>query len=202
MKEEDLSSLAEFPPSISAVFLDRDGVINEEAGIVREREQLRLIEGVGAAIRRLNELDLPVVVITNQPVIARGWATEEDVKEFHDHLAGLLEDEGARIDGWFFCPHHENANDPAYRTECECRKPRPGLLRQAAKEMDIELGRSVMVGDRTVDLQAGFEAGCGGVYLVRTGFGGSDGKCEVEPDGMFDDLCDFTRQLDQWLTNR
>ena len=172
----------------SAVFLDRDGVINEEDGIVREPGQLRLIEGSARAIRRLNELGLPVIVVTNQPVVARGWASEAEVDHIHDRLRELLAAEDASVDAIFFCPHHENADDLNYRLICDCRKPRPGLLLKAAEVHGLDLKRSVMIGDRTVDLQAAREAGCAGAYLVETGYGGKDGKCDAMPDQTFENL--------------
>lgn len=180
-----MSATVPSPPA--CVFLDRDGVINEEAGIISRREQLRLIPGSGSAIARLNERGVPVIVITNQPVVARGWLTEEGVVELHDHLRDLLAQSGAKLDAIYFCPHHENADDPAYRMECECRKPRPGLLHRAAADHGLDLARCVMIGDRTVDLKAGREAGCSGI-LVETGFAGGDGKCEVTPDHVAADL--------------
>ena len=164
----------------ACVFLDRDGVINEEVGISRSKDQLRLIPGTGEAIARLNTHGIPVVVITNQPVVARGWLSERGVDELHSYLRTLLERCGAKLDAIYFCPHHENANDPVYRKVCQCRKPRPGLLLQAAADLAIDLSRCVMVGDRTVDLKAGEDAGCAGI-LVETGFAGRDGKCEVTP---------------------
>lgn len=177
-----------------AVFLDRDGVINEEAGIISRSDQLRLIPGSGAAIRRLNEIGIPVIVITNQPVVARGWISEEDLSHLHDHLRALLAESEASLDALYACPHHENANDSRYRVICECRKPRPGLLLQAASDFQLDLRRCLMVGDRTVDLQAAREAGCGAV-LVKTGFAGSDGKCDVEPDRVFPDLAAFAEEI-------
>jgi len=174
----------------AAVFLDRDGVINEEDGIIHEPDQLRLIAGTALAICQLNELGIPVIVVTNQPVVARGWATEAEVDAIHDRMTAMLaaEGEGATIDAIYFCPHHEHADDPRYRTVCKCRKPRPGLLLQAIEDFDLVPGRCVMIGDRTVDLQAAREAGCGAAWLVETGYGGKDGKCQAVPDRTFPDL--------------
>jgi len=175
--------------SFQAVFLDRDGVINEEDGIIRYVEQLRLLPGVGEAIARLNQASLPVIVITNQPVVARGWCSEAELGTIHDHLRDLLRPFGATLDAIYYCPHHENANDPAYRVVCDCRKPRPGLLKLAAKEFHLDLARCVLIGDRTVDLQAARAAGAS-AWLVRTGYGGEDGKCGAEPDRTFADLAE------------
>lgn len=170
-----------------AVFLDRDGVINEEDGIISRAEQLRLIDGADKAIARLNAAGIPVVVITNQPVVARGLCTEAEVDGLHEHLRVLLLAHGAKLDAIYFCPHHENADVPAYRVVCDCRKPRPGLLLRATAEHGFDLARCVMIGDRTVDLAAARAAGCA-AWLVETGFAGADGKCDVAPDRVFRDL--------------
>lgn len=169
------------------MFLDRDGVINTEDGIISKPDQLHLIPGSGEAIARLNQMNLPVIVVTNQPVVARGWATEADVDLIHRRLRSLLAEHGATLDAIYFCPHHENANDPNYRSICDCRKPRPGMLRQAAKDFGLDLAKCVLIGDRTVDLQAAREATCQ-AYLVKTGFAGKDGKCDIAPDMVFTDL--------------
>ncbi|MCB1203778.1 MAG: HAD-IIIA family hydrolase [Verrucomicrobiae bacterium] len=179
--------MEKFP--IQAVFLDRDGVINEENGIIRSPDQLKLIPGAAEAIRKLNAASIPAIVITNQPVVARGWCSERALGDIHETLGALLAAEGAKIDAIFYCPHHENADDPAFRMICECRKPRPGLLKRAAAEFGLELSSCIFIGDRTVDLQAGRAAGTA-AWLVRTGFGGKDGKCQVLPDSAFDDLGD------------
>ncbi len=170
-----------------AVFLDRDGVINEEDGIIQSKEQLRLIPNAGAAIASLNEAGLPVIIITNQPVVARGWCNESELDAIHNHLRELLRPFGASLDAIYYCPHHENANDLTYRMVCECRKPRPGLLKIAAQHFHLDLTRCVFIGDRTVDIQAARSAGTA-AWLVRTGFGGQDKKCDATPDSVFDDL--------------
>jgi len=177
-----------------AVFLDRDGVINEEDGIIQSVEQLRLLPGVGEAIARLNRASLPVIVITNQPVVARGWCTEAELGLIHDHLRELLRPHEATLDAIYYCPHHENANDPAYRLVCDCRKPRPGLLKRAAGDFGLDLSRCVLIGDRTVDLEAA-RAAEAAAWLVRTGYGGEDGKCGAEPDRTFADLAEAVKAI-------
>lgn len=174
-------------PCIDAAFLDRDGVINEEDGIIRSTDQLRLIPGAGVAIARLNQASIPVIVITNQPVVARGWCSEADLDAIHNHLRDLLRPFGATLDAIYYCPHHENADVPAYRLLCDCRKPRPGLLKDAATDHGLDLSRCVFIGDRTVDLEAARAAGTT-AWLVRTGYGGIDGKCVASPDAVFDNL--------------
>jgi D-glycero-D-manno-heptose 1,7-bisphosphate phosphatase len=183
----------------SAVFLDRDGVINVEDGIISDPGQLRLIEGSGEAIARLNRLKLPVIVVTNQPVVARGWVSEADVDKLHDHLRDLLSEHGASLDAIYFCPHHENANDPNYRRICDCRKPRPGMLLQATRDLRLDPEKCILIGDRTVDLQAAREAGCQ-AYLVKTGFAGKDGKCDTEPDMVFNDLLAAVNHIEKCKT--
>jgi D-glycero-D-manno-heptose 1,7-bisphosphate phosphatase len=168
-------------PPFEAVFLDRDGVINEEVDLLHRADQLRLVPGAAEGIRRLNEAGLPVVVVTNQPVVARGLCTEDDVRAIHRHLAALLAAEGARVDAFEFCPHHENADLPAYRVRCACRKPAPGMIREAAARLGVDPSRCVVVGDRTVDVQAARNAGCRAI-LVETGYAGRDGKHAVAPD--------------------
>jgi histidinol-phosphate phosphatase family protein len=187
MKEAAAHSVS--ASSFQAVFLDRDGVINEEDGIIRSVDQLRLLPGVGGAIARLNQADLPVIVITNQPVVARGWCTEEELGVIHAYLRDLLRPFGATLDAIYYCPHHENANDPAYRVLCDCRKPRPGLLKLAAEDFGLDLSRCVLIGDRTVDLEAARAAGAA-AWLVSTGYGGADGKCATEPDRTYADLAE------------
>ncbi|MDF1852685.1 MAG: HAD family hydrolase [Verrucomicrobiales bacterium] len=183
------------PESYDAVFLDRDGVINEEVGIIRSTDQLRLISGSGEAIARLNAMGIPAIVITNQPVVARGWVSEGELAEIHRHLREMLRDFGATLDEIHYCPHHENANDPAYRTACECRKPRPGLIQMALKERNLQPEKCVMIGDRTVDLAAGQAAGCS-TFLVQTGFAGKDGKCDSTPDRTFENLADAVTHIE------
>ncbi|MBI1329833.1 MAG: HAD-IIIA family hydrolase [Alphaproteobacteria bacterium] len=174
-----------------AVFLDRDGVINREIGENYRPEQMELLPGVGEAIRRINKSGYLAVAVTNQPGIAKGFLTEADVEAAHARIETLLGQERAYLDDVLYCPHHPERGFAGERLElkiaCECRKPRAGLLRAAAGRYNIDLSRSLMVGDRTADLAAAREAGVKAV-LVRTGYGGSDGKYAVEPDLIFDDL--------------
>lgn len=154
----------------AAVFLDRDGTINEEVNYLSRMEQLRLYPQTAEAIRLINAAGMKAVVATNQSGIARGYFTEEFVRSVHDRINELLRDGGARIDGFYVCPHHPVYGNGIYKLDCECRKPKPGLLLQAAAELDIDLARSYMVGDMLKDIEAGKNAGARGV-LVRTGYG-------------------------------
>lgn len=172
---------------IEIVFLDRDGVINEEVDLLHHVDQLRLIPGAASAIAQFNQMGLPVAVVTNQPVVARGLCTEDDIQAIHEALRKLLAAEGAHVDVIEFCPHHENANLPEYRTVCECRKPRPGMLLRAAARLGVDPSKGIIIGDRTGDIRAGQAAGCKTI-LVRTGYGGLDGQNEVTPDAICADL--------------
>ncbi|WP_417913594.1 D-glycero-alpha-D-manno-heptose-1,7-bisphosphate 7-phosphatase [Candidatus Electronema sp. JM] len=153
-----------------AVFLDRDGTINEQMGYVNHISRFVLLPGVAQAIRRLNEHDIPAVVVTNQSGLARGYFPASLLDEVHAELVRLLAAEGARLDGIYVCPHHPEAKVEQYRQACRCRKPQTGLLEQAAAELDLDLARSFMVGDRWSDLECGVRAGAAPV-LVLTGYG-------------------------------
>lgn len=153
----------------AAVFLDRDGVLVEDVGLLTRAEELRVLPGVPAALSRLRQAGFALVVITNQPVVARGLARESDVQAVHHSLeASLLAAGAPRLDAWYYCPHHPKAEVLAYRVICDCRKPRPGMLRQAARDLGLDLAASFMVGDRITDIAAGASAGCRTV-LVETG---------------------------------
>lgn len=164
-----------------AVFLDRDGVVNREVDNLKNIKQLRLLPNVAASINRLNRFGFLVIVVTNQPVIARGWLTEKDLKKIHQILIKRLSQKGAKIDAIYYCPHHPNANLKKYRRRCRCRKPNIGLIRKAVKKFKIDLKKSFMVGDSTRDILAGKRAKLKTI-LVKTGYAGQDGKYEVKSD--------------------
>lgn len=151
-----------------AIFLDRDGVIVEDVDAVLRPDQLILTPGAAEAVKRASASGRAVVVVTNQPVVARGLVDEDGVRAVHDALDAMLRAQGARVDAFYFCPHHPRATIERYRVACECRKPRPGLLTRAASELELDLGASVMVGDRLSDVTAGARAGCKTV-LVTSG---------------------------------
>lgn len=175
----------------AAVFLDRDGVINQEVGFLRRREDFTLLPGAAEAIRRCNQSGLLCVVVTNQPVIARGECTEEELATIHAWMDTLLGKEGAYLDRLYHCPHHPDAGYAGERPElkiaCTCRKPEIGMLEQARHDLNIDFSRSWLVGDRTGDILAAHRAGVRSI-LVRTGFAGTDGQYAVEPDAVADDL--------------
>jgi D-glycero-D-manno-heptose 1,7-bisphosphate phosphatase len=153
----------------AAIFLDRDGVLIEDVHLLINSEDIRVLEGVPQALRSLKEAGFKLIVISNQTVVSRGLVTEQEVRAIHAEMERLLEQGGGpHLDGFYFCPHHPNATLPAYRTACECRKPRPGLLLRAACEHNLNLRASFVVGDRITDIIAGARAGCRTV-LVQTG---------------------------------
>ncbi|TSA44652.1 MAG: HAD family hydrolase, partial [Deltaproteobacteria bacterium] len=139
----------------TAIFLDRDGTINEEIGYMDRMEKLRLIPGAAQAIRLINESGMKTVVVTNQSGVAREIFTESFVAEIHAHLREMLRAEGALIDAFYFCPHHPTEGQGAYLKTCDCRKPAPGLILRAAAELRLDPARSYMVGDTLKDIEAG-----------------------------------------------
>ncbi|MCP3982634.1 MAG: D-glycero-beta-D-manno-heptose 1,7-bisphosphate 7-phosphatase [bacterium] len=153
-----------------AILLDRDGTLNEEVGYVDHVERLTLIERSADAVRAANEAGWQTVAITNQSGVARGMLDESRLAEVHDRLRHLLAESGARLDGIYYCPHHPDEGAPPYRDDCDCRKPKAGMLLRARDEMGIDLSASYMVGDRAFDMAAGAAAGATPV-LVLTGVG-------------------------------
>ncbi|NBV85574.1 MAG: HAD family hydrolase [Verrucomicrobia bacterium] len=152
-----------------AVFLDRDGVLVHDRGLLTSSDQFELMNGVPCALRQLKENGFRLIVVTNQAVVARGMLTEKRLAELHDALQQLLlSQNGPVLDAIYACPHHPNADLPAFRIACECRKPMPGMLLKAALEHRIDLKQSFMIGDRTTDVVAGFRAGCRTI-LLETG---------------------------------
>jgi len=156
-----------------AVFLDRDGTINEQMGYINHLSRFHLLPGVAEAIRILNDRQIPVVVITNQSGLARGYFPRELLEQVHGKMHDQLAEQGATIDGVYVCPHHPEAVAEQYRVRCNCRKPNTGLLEQAAAELNLDLHRSFLVGDRWSDVRCAVRAGCTPV-LVLTGYGRGD----------------------------
>jgi D-glycero-D-manno-heptose 1,7-bisphosphate phosphatase len=154
----------------AAVFLDRDGTMVHDVGYLSRREDLAWFPWTVDAIRILNRAGFLVLVTTNQGGIGLGYLTEAFLRGLHDEMQGVLEAAGARVDGWFFCPHHPQAATEELRIACACRKPRPGMIHQAMERFEIDLGRSYVVGDTVKDMQLAHEVGARGV-LVRTGQG-------------------------------
>ncbi len=181
-----------------AVFLDRDGTINEELGYLSDVDELRLIEGAPTAIARLNQRTFKVVVVTNQAGVARGYFTEGCVQHIHAVMQQRLQHEQAYVDAFYYCPHHPTEGIGSYKIECNCRKPKPGMLKAAAREFRIDLSHSFIVGDQLSDLAAGHAVGCRGV-LVQTGFGYESQKAlanyPFQPDFIAADILEACRWI-------
>jgi D-glycero-D-manno-heptose 1,7-bisphosphate phosphatase len=167
-----------------AVFLDRDGTIIVLVEYLSDPEKTELLPEAAEAVRMFNEAGLKVIVVTNQSALARGYFTEDVLDAIHERMERLLEEQGARIDALYYCPHHPDE-------DCDCRKPRPGLLQMAAREKGIDLARSFMVGDRMIDVECGKAAGCKGI-MVLTGYGAGElalrESWETMPDHITNDL--------------
>jgi D-glycero-D-manno-heptose 1,7-bisphosphate phosphatase len=178
----------------SAVFLDKDGVINIDQNYDVSIERLCLVKGTLEAIKMIKEKGYLVVVVTNQSGIARGFYTEDDFINQMEYIKSILAKTGVKIDGYYYCPHLEDAKVEKYKKKCLCRKPNPGMLELARKELGIEMSSSMLVGDKTSDLQAGINSGIKNVYLVRTGKKiTEEGKAlAVE---IYDDLYTFAKEL-------
>jgi len=161
------------PRGRPAVFLDRDGTLTVEGEWITRREALVLVPGAADALCTLARAGFALVLVTNQSAVARGLIDEEELAHIHAHLADLLAAGGARLDALYHCPHHPTEGLGVWRRECDCRKPKPGLVLRAARELDLDLSRSWMIGDAERDLQAGWAAGVRGV-LVATGKGVSE----------------------------
>ena len=156
-----------------AVFLDRDGTINEQMGYINHISRFVLLPGVAEAIALLNRHRVPAVVVSNQSGLARGYFPPQLLEEVHALMQKQLALKGASLDGIYICPHHPEAKEERYRQNCRCRKPKPGLMLEAAKELGLDLRRSYLVGDRWSDLKAAAACGAKGV-LVLTGYGRGD----------------------------
>jgi len=158
------------PAPTPGVFLDRDGTIIRDADYLRRVEDMELYPFAAEAIRLLNRSGRLVVVVTNQSGIARGILDEEVLGVIHTALQAQLRDQGARIDRFYYCPHLPNASVEKYRRECECRKPNPGMVYSAARDLNIDLKRSYLVGDKQADIETARRSGCRSI-LVKTGYG-------------------------------
>jgi len=154
----------------TAVFIDRDGTLIDEVGYLDRVERVALYPWSIGAVRAFNRAGVRVVLLSNQSGVARGFFTEAVVQQVHDHIAHLLGAGGARIDAYYYCPHHPDGKVPEYARVCDCRKPKRGLVDRAAKELGIEPSRSFVIGDRWLDVELARAIGGRGV-LVRTGYG-------------------------------
>ncbi|WP_036768909.1 D-glycero-beta-D-manno-heptose 1,7-bisphosphate 7-phosphatase [Photorhabdus australis] len=155
--------------SIPAVFLDRDGTINIDHGYVHEIDGFQFIDGVIEAMIELKRMGYALVLVTNQSGIARGFFNEEQFLQLIEWMDWSLADRGVDLDGIYYCPHHPDATEEQYKKRCDCRKPQPGMLLEAQKELSIDMSASYMVGDKLEDMQAATAAKVGTKVLVRTG---------------------------------
>lgn len=153
-----------------AVFLDRDGTLNEEVGYINHIDRLRIFPWAAPAVGRLNRAGIPSILVTNQSGVARGYFPETLVREIHDRLRLEFARSDARLNALYFCPHHPEGKLPAFRKTCDCRKPSPGMLHQAARDLNLDLGASYIISDRFQDVSMGFGFGMRGI-LVLTGYG-------------------------------
>ncbi|MFA5887133.1 MAG: HAD family hydrolase [Candidatus Nanoarchaeia archaeon] len=174
-----------------AVFLDRDGVIIKDVDHITKEEDVSLIPKAAEAIALLNK-KYKVIIITNQAAVGRGMCSEEQAMKVHLKVISLLKEKGARVDATYMCFHHAEKGIGKYKTECDCRKPKPGMLIQAAKEHNIDLKQSFMVGDKKADIKAGLSAGVKTI-LVLTGYGGKDNTAEAVPNYTAEDLYDAAK---------
>ncbi|MCC8173833.1 MAG: D-glycero-beta-D-manno-heptose 1,7-bisphosphate 7-phosphatase [Odoribacter sp.] len=183
-----------------AVFLDRDGTINKYVGFLRDINDFELNPGAAEAVKKINASGYLAIVVTNQPVIARGEVTFEELQQIHNKMETLLGLEGAYLDGIYFCPHHPHSGYegeiPELKFDCDCRKPKPGMLLKAAEDFNIDLNQSWMVGDGENDIKAGITAGCRTALLVGEG---TDSKraCDFGQDNTFESLMDFEKIIER-----
>ena len=178
-----------------AVFLDRDGTIIEQVNYLYECSQVKFPPKSGEAIKLLNENGFKVFVITNQPGVARGYFTEEAVKEVNRYIEEYLSKEGATIDRFYYCPHHPEGTIEEYTKECDCRKPKPGMIEEAAGEFGIDLRGSFVIGDRLIDVDAGQRAGCRTILLGDKGSPGGVEETTLTPDYVAADLYEAVKWL-------
>ena len=178
-------------PNNKAIFLDRDGVINKEVSYLSNPDDFKLIEGSSEALRILKDLGYFLIIITNQAGVARGYYTEETLKEVHNKMIQILKQNSIELDDIFYCPHH-----PDFTGACNCRKPNPGMILQAKDKYNINLKDSFMVGDTLNDIETGLAAECQTV-LVLTGYGIEEKKKinNIIPDFIFPNLLEFAKNL-------
>ena len=186
-----------------AVFIDRDGTISEEVGYINHTSRFRLFPYAAAAIEQLHEAGYHAILVTNQAGVARGYFSEDMVKAVHQRMTEELEASGATLDAVYYCAHHPSVGEPPYRYDCDCRKPKPGLLLRAASDFNLDLANSWMVGDRYSDVELARNAGVKSV-LVLSGYGRGEWEHQrdnwtILPDLVAEDLLEavsLIRSLD------
>jgi D-glycero-D-manno-heptose 1,7-bisphosphate phosphatase len=175
-----------------AVFIDRDGTISEEVGYINHPSRFRVFPYAADAINRLHESGWLAVLVTNQAGVARGYFSEDMITTVHSHLEQELARQGAHLDAIYYCAHHPSVGEPPYRFDCDCRKPKPGLILRAAQELDIDLNRSWMIGDRYSDIELAHNAGVKSAFVL-SGYGRGEWEHQrsgwkYEPDLVSDTL--------------
>ncbi len=181
-----------------AIFLDRDGVINDDRGYIYKIEHYKFISGVFEALQLLQKHNYKIFIVTNQGGIGKNYYSQDDYQILTNWIKQQLKKNNLEITQIYHCPHHPEAVIERYKVVCDCRKPKPGMLLQAAKEHNILLSSSFMIGDCTTDIQAGKSAGCKTI-LVKTGYGGSDKICLIKPDYISENLLQAARLvLEKW----
>ncbi|HVF57639.1 MAG TPA: HAD family hydrolase [Pyrinomonadaceae bacterium] len=182
-----------------AVFIDRDGTISEEVGYVNHVSRYRVFPYSAEALRVLRDAGWLAILVTNQAGVARGYFAEEMIRSVHNLLAQELERGGARLDEIYFCPHHPSVGEPPYRADCDCRKPKPGLIRRAAAEFDLDLSQCWMVGDRYSDTELARNAGVRSAFVL-SGYGRGEwehqrGAWKHQPDLVAENLLEAAREI-------
>ena len=185
-----------------AVFIDRDGTINEQRGYINHLSRFKILPGVADGIKMLNEHNHLAIIVSNQSGVGRGYFPIDLVYRVHDYLKATLEEQGARIDGIYFCPHYPGAKVPEFNRKCDCRKPETGLIDQARGAFDIDMSGSYVIGDRCTDIELAERADIKGV-LVKTGYGLGDmehifPQRPLQPAFIADDLGHAVR----WIIGR
>ncbi|UCB50198.1 MAG: HAD family hydrolase [Deltaproteobacteria bacterium] len=185
-----------------AVFIDRDGTINEQRGYINHLSRFELLPGVTDAVKLLNKNNFFAIIVSNQSGVARGYYPLSLVHQVHELMTKSLEREGGTIDGIFYCPHHPRGIVAEFTAECDCRKPKTGLVNQALKAFDIDMSNSFVVGDRYVDIELAIRLNIKGV-LVKTGYGLGEmeyviPELPVKPNHVAEDLLDAVK----WILNQ
>lgn len=176
------------------IFLDRDGTINKEVDYLYKVDDFEFIEGADKAIKIFNDLEYLVIVVTNQSGIARNYYTEDDLKNLHIYLDKLLEQNSAKIDAYYYCPHHPTKGLGKYKIKCLCRKPELGMFLQAKKDFNIDFENSIIIGDKISDVESGLRLGMKSI-LLRSGHGSNEEKNLYGKIDTYNTLLDFAKTL-------
>ncbi|MBN1627855.1 MAG: HAD family hydrolase [Deltaproteobacteria bacterium] len=182
-----------------AVFIDRDGTVNEQMGYINHPDRFIILPGVAEAFRILNKNGFLAIIVSNQSGVARGYFPFELVDDIHALMRGYLKKEDAAVDGIYFCPHHPRGAVPEYSVDCDCRKPKTGLIKKACEQFDIDMSRSYMVGDHYTDMELADRAALKGI-LVKTGYGRGVmeynlPKMTFKPSYIAEDLLDAVKWI-------